>query len=135
MPTNPWDDPGLNTGTFVKFLNEGDEVTGTVKNVTVKRFTEGDACPQLTIDTAAGTKTVTGSSWDLKRQLMELRPMPGDKVLIRLIKVEPLDGDRTRKLYDVRVKQPEPAAPQVATPPPVAPPPAAEEPDEYSADF
>lgn len=108
-----WDSPGMNVGgDYIKFDQIGDNVTGTIIEVTVKRWDDGTISPQLLLDTADGVKTVTAGQVRLKAALAEQRPEKGDRITIRLSDIERRSGGKTLKHFDVTVQRAgAPAAP------------------------
>lgn len=99
-----WDDPSMQVGgDYVKFEKIGDSITGTIIEVTAKRWDDGSISPQLLLDTAEGTKTVTAGQVRLKAALAEQRPEKGDRISITLSDVERRSGGKTLKHFDVTV--------------------------------
>lgn len=112
-PEEFYEDPAFELGNFFKFENDGDEIAGIIREVTIKAFeaTETRAAstaPVYHLERKAGTQLieVTASNQDMKKQLLTLKPWIGDWVKIR----------RNRKvgnmvLFDITVKQAPAAAP------------------------
>lgn len=99
-----WDDPSMQVGgDYVKFEKVGDTITGTIIEVTAKRWDDGSISPQLLLDTTDGTKTVTAGQVRLKAALAEQRPEKGDHISITLSDVERRSGGKTLKHFDVTV--------------------------------
>lgn len=99
-----WDDPSMQVGgDYIKFEKVGDTVAGTIIEVSAKRWEDGSISPQLLLDTADGTKTVTAGQVRLKAALAEQRPERGDHITITLSDIERRSGGKTLKHFDVKV--------------------------------
>ena len=114
-----WDDPSMQvSGDYIKFEKVGDTVAGTIIEVSAKRWEDGSISPQLLLDTADGSKTVTAGQVRLKVALAEQRPERGDHITITLSDIERRSGGKTLKHFDVKVTRagstPAPAAPAAA---------------------
>jgi hypothetical protein len=110
-----WDDPSMQvSGDYIKFEKVGDSVAGTIIEVSAKRWEDGSISPQLLLDTADGSKTVTAGQVRLKAALAEQRPERGDHITITLSDIERRSGGKTLKHFDVKVTRagstPAPAA-------------------------
>lgn len=81
MSDDIYDDPDLQVGgSFVNWKEEGigTKVSGRVVAARRGKDFNGDPCPELIIDTgAAGERTITAGQYDLKRQIMSQKPIPG----------------------------------------------------------
>ena len=116
-----WDEEKIQptSGEYVKFPNVGDRVVGTITDIRIQRFDDGDGvqyAPQLDLILDDGSEAVlTAGMTHLKRLLVEKRPEIGD--MIRVIHTG--KSNRT-KLFslDVRKGAPSPAKPAKATRPP-----------------
>lgn len=101
-----WDDPSLSTGDYVKFENVGDEIVGTILDVSVHTWPEdGSKSPKLVIDTTDGERVLTAGQVQLKVKLAEARPEAGDRIKIVHTSVEKRSGGKTLKHFDVTVQR------------------------------
>ena len=86
---NIWDDEDVQPtgGDFVKFLNVGDSVIGTITAIRKQRFIadngEASYAPQLDLTTDDGEEvTLTAGQWQLKKLLVEKRPEVGQRIRV-----------------------------------------------------
>jgi hypothetical protein len=114
-----WDTPGMNTsGEYVTFTNIGDTISGTIANLRIHKWDDGNTSPQITLTTGDGEKTVTAGPIRLKLALAEHRPEIGDHITITLTDIEKRAQGRTLKHFTVHViRAGQPAPPPVPAPP------------------
>jgi hypothetical protein len=91
---------------YVSFSDVGTSVEGTIVSLTEGSDYNGQACPQLVIDTADGVRTVTAGQTMLKAALAEHEPDEGDWIRITYTG----DGERKpgrapTKLFAVEVRR------------------------------
>lgn len=121
--SNVWDNPALASHEYVKFVNEGDKIVGTILDISVQTFDSQNGpkvCPQLIIqeDGADEPRTLTAGQVQLKAKLAELRPNVGDRIAVALTKIEPRGGGKTLKHFTVETAAgTAPAAAPAAAPP------------------
>ena len=104
-----YDNPGL-TGEdeddFIKFEQVGDDVQGTVLDITVvpTKFTpDGVLKYGVKLDSTGREASFLAGSKNLKGQLMTLRPRPGDHLDIRLIELRPTQMGSPLKVFEVKM--------------------------------
>lgn len=106
MSDNFWDDEDLSLGDFVRFLHKGDKVSGVILDLAKVTFKDSAGrdknVPQLTIeqDGSEGTIILTAGQYELRKRLLEERPVPGDHIYVELM-VEPKPG--VAKVFNVVV--------------------------------
>lgn len=112
--TSVWDDPELRIDTdYVKFENVGDTIVGTIDGIGIHTWDDGRRCPKLFIvDDDGNSRTLTAGQYELKKKLAELRPEVGDRIAIKFVATDKLDGGKTAKRFTVQTKKGE--APAVA---------------------
>lgn len=112
-----WDDPELRAGgDFITFDAKGDNVSGTVQAIRVKRWDDGKVSPEILLVTDDGEeKTMTAGQVQLKAKLAELRPESGDHIVVTLSEIEKRAGGKTLKHFTVESGKAK-AAPAPATP-------------------
>ena len=106
MSSNVWDEIPPPNGDFPEkftFDKVGTSIAGTITNI--RKFTwEGKTSPDLWIQTADGERSVICGQANLLTQLLEIKPMVGDKIAVVYT------GERKAKLgnakvFDVQVKR------------------------------
>lgn len=115
-----WDDPVFNDGDYVKFNNKGDEVAGTIEEITSYTFPDkededgkvikGNTVPVLKL--RVGTEqilTVTAGNAHLKEKLISLKPQVGDSIHITYVDDSPTKFGGKKKMFLVKVSKPVPA--------------------------
>ena len=94
MSNSIWDEEEIQpaSGEFVKLMNVGDEITGVITDLRIKRFVDDEAAggfayaPQLDLTLDDGLEvTYTAGGWQIKKLLIEQRPEVGDRVKIKLV--------------------------------------------------
>jgi len=99
----PWEEY---SGDWITFAEIGDSVVGTLKDIHRGKDFNGNPCPELVIDTAEGTKTVTAGQVRLKLALADARPQVSDKIAIVFIGYAPASGGQNpAKLFEVKVQK------------------------------
>lgn len=100
-----WDDPDIDTGGgYFRFDNPGDKVAGHITAMSIRRFQDGQASPQLTFaaDGTGEEVIVTAGSAELKGKLRDARPAVGDWVSIELTALTPKPGRSPQKHWEVQ---------------------------------
>jgi len=117
MPDNIWDDPRLARGEYVKFVNIGDGITGTILAQVVQVW-EDVASVKYTIleDGETEPRMLTASQYQLQTKLRELNPVNGDRVEVKFTSIKPLAGGKTMKEFDVKVTKAAPVAAPAGVP-------------------
>lgn len=102
-----WDDPALKPagGDYVKFENPGDSVAGTIINLGVKTWQDGDKSARITLDLdSGGTCILTASNAHLQRLLWSAKPQLGDHIMVRFDGEEKAGGGGfKRKVFTLEV--------------------------------
>lgn len=109
MTDDPWAD--VPSGDYWKADEIGARIAGTIVRVGLGTDFNGNACPQLVIETTEGDKTVNCGQANLKAQMMTLepRPKPGDKIQITYTgNQKAAKGDL--KIFEIKHKVAEPVA-------------------------
>jgi hypothetical protein len=127
MPNDIYDDPDINTGEEqfpdqLKLEHPGDHYRGRVLSVEKITTRYGPTLKYMLFDGQRQQSMLAGQK-NLKAQLLELRPRPGDVLDMTLIELRDTANGRAY-IYDVdceRGSAPEPPTPPVATPAPAAP--------------
>jgi hypothetical protein len=100
-----WDE-FTTSGNYIKFENVGDSVSGTITNISVKRWDDGKTAPQLEITTDEGEEvTLTAGQYRLQAELRELRPDVGDHLSVIYSADQKLPGGKALKIFVVRVNE------------------------------
>lgn len=106
------------SGSYVKWEHKGDVVEGRIGSFTVDggRDFDGNACPELTVETTEGTVTVTCSPANLRRQIEAnaVRFRVGHGVRVEFTDTYESKQGTPGKTFTVGVTA-EPIAPIVAT--------------------
>lgn len=106
---DPWAD--VPSGDFWKADQIGAQIAGVVVRIGLGTDFNGNACPQIVLETTDGEKTVNCGQANLKAQMMALnpRPKPGDKMRITFSSTEKATkGDI--KIFTIEHKVAEPVA-------------------------
>lgn len=105
--TDPWSDfHAPNTGDFpdaFKFDTIGASIAGEITNIRRAEF-DGKGIPELWIRTEGGERSVLCGQANLITQLLELRPMVGDRIAIAYVSQRKAKLGMA-KLFDVAVKR------------------------------
>jgi hypothetical protein len=105
--TDPWTDfHAPNTGDFpeaFKFDTLGASIAGEIVNIRRAEF-DGKAIPELWINTEGGERSVLCGQANLITQLLEIRPMVGDRIAIAYTSQRKAKLGMA-KLFDVAVKR------------------------------
>lgn len=133
--TDPWDDfEPTSDGQFVRFDTPGQTIVGTIVRRESGTNFDGDPVPQLVLDTDDGTQIVTGSTVNLRQQMLAHRDdlIPGARIRLTYTGVGVAKpGKAAPKLFTLEVKAGDPPAPAKkakAAPAPAAP---AADPDDF----
>ena len=90
-------------GEFVKWTDVDQLVEGTVTELRVGNY-KGKTYPEVVIETAEGSRTVSANQASLKRQLADDPPAIGDTISIRYMGEGEKKGDQNPiKLFHVKV--------------------------------
>lgn len=82
--SNPWDEFSAG-GDFVEFNNVGDSITGTIVNISAKRWDDGKVSPQLGLRQDDGTEVTLTAGWVmLVKELKEKAPNVGDRIKVTM---------------------------------------------------
>lgn len=96
-----WDDlPG--SGSFTKFAEVGDQVSGTITDIRAGQDFNGNPCAVLDIETSNGPAIVTCAQANLKAQIKQLRPKVGQTISIAYVRNEKAEKG-TKKVFDIKV--------------------------------
>jgi len=87
-----------------KFEQIGSSIAGEIINIRRAEF-DGKAIPELWLTTADGDRSVLCGQANLMTQLLEIRPIIGDRIAIQYVKPEKTSGGYTAKIFDVEVKR------------------------------
>lgn len=112
-----WNDPVFNDGDYVKFANKGDEIAGTIEEISSYTFPDkeneagevikGNTVPTLKL--RVGTEqvvTVTAGNAHLKEKLVSLKPQVGDSIHITYVDDSPTKFGGKKKMFLVKVTKP-----------------------------
>jgi hypothetical protein len=121
MPYDPYDDPEINTPDDdypdqVRFERVGDSVRGRVLSVEKITTRYGPTLKYMLFDGNVQKSLLAGGK-NLKAQMIELRPRPGDVIDVKLIELRTV-SQGTAKIYDVEIER---GNVQTLAPPPPAP--------------
>lgn len=118
-----WDDPVFNNGDYFKFVNKGDQIAGTIEEITTFKFDDkeengvlkvGQTVPQLKLRVAKDQLvTVTCSNAHLLEKVRSLAPQLGDSIDITYVDDATTNRGGKKKMFLVKVTKPV-AQPQVA---------------------
>jgi hypothetical protein len=106
MSDDIWDDPDLQLGTYVKFEQSGDAVSGGITAIEKTSFTDTKTkkvkvVPQLFITTDDGEEVIlTAGQVDLRIKFLENRPQVGDHIYVELLN-DPKPGEQ--KKFEVQI--------------------------------
>jgi len=96
--SNFWEDPDIKKaaegGDYVKFINVGDSVSGTIRNLTKRDF---DGRTAIEVEFEDETKVTFGQTLML-RELYVMQPIKGDQLTATLADVKK-NGAKTLKLF------------------------------------
>jgi len=98
-----WDD--MASSAFVKFVEVGDEVYGTITAVRPGTDFNGNPCPYLDLVTEDGERTVSCGQANLKAQIVALKPRAGDTIRITFTHEEKAEKGM-RKMFTVEHSSP-----------------------------
>jgi hypothetical protein len=117
---NVWETfPTPNSGEYpdrqFKFDTVGVSIVGTITNIRKAEFEEGKPVPELWLATDEGETSVLCGQFNLMNQLLELRPMIGDRIAITFTGTAPAKKG-TAKKFDVAVARAGEGEPVVAAP-------------------
>jgi len=84
--------------------NEGDTVTGKIKQIRIATMPDGQQYPSIMVDTAEGEREILASQAMLLRLFANQQPKVGDTITIVHTSVEKLSGGRTLKHFDLTVE-------------------------------
>jgi hypothetical protein len=116
--SNPWDEFSAG-GDFVEFNNVGDEVIGTILNISAKRWDDGKVSPQLGLRLDNGDEVTLTAGWVmLVKALKDLAPNVGDRIRVKMTGKGPKPKETREWSVEIlgaaTVPTPAPAAPSVA---------------------
>lgn len=100
--SNFWSDPDIKKaaegGDYVKFVNEGDSVSGTIRKLSKRDF-DGRTAVEVEFDDE--TKCTFGQVLML-RDLYVLQPVPGEQLTVTLAQVQKR-GAKTLKMFKIEL--------------------------------
>lgn len=98
-----YDDPELKSGGFVSWESVGDEIAGDVIDARKGVDFNGRPCPELVIRTDDGEdRIMTCGQANLKAQILEQKPMPGDRIKVAFVRTEKAEKGQ-KKVFEVKV--------------------------------
>ena len=105
--TDVWDDipaPLTDFPDKFSFAAIGDSIVGTITNVRKFTASDGKISPELWIETTDGERSIICGALNLMSQLLELRPMVGDRIAIVFTSEKAAKVGKSR-FFDVSLKR------------------------------